>query len=104
MSEPRLYVDEDAGEHVVVEGLRARGVDLLTTADANPLGATDADQLAYATEQERTICPFNVAHFARLHRDNHVMAENASMGAPIECGAWSGASRFLSVNSPQMLQ
>ncbi len=31
MSQVRLYVDEDAEEHAVVQGLRARGVDLLTT-------------------------------------------------------------------------
>ena len=29
MSEVRLYVDEDAGENAVVQGLRARGVDVL---------------------------------------------------------------------------
>ena len=30
MSEVRLYVDEDAGETAVVQGLRARGIDVLT--------------------------------------------------------------------------
>ena len=34
MSEVRLYLDEDAEENAVVEGLRARGVDLLTTFEA----------------------------------------------------------------------
>jgi hypothetical protein len=29
MSDIRLYVDEDASEHAVIRGLRARGVDIL---------------------------------------------------------------------------
>jgi hypothetical protein len=63
----RLYTDEDAGEHAVVQGLRARGVDVLTTLEAGQVGATDADQLAFATEQGRAIYTFNVRDFARLH-------------------------------------
>lgn len=39
MSEIRLYVDEDAAEHAVVQGLRTRGADVLTTADADRLGS-----------------------------------------------------------------
>ena len=33
MSAVRFYVDEDAGEHAVMKGLRARNVDVLTTVD-----------------------------------------------------------------------
>ena len=33
--ELRLYVDEDAGEHAVIKGLPRRGVDLLTTIEAD---------------------------------------------------------------------
>jgi hypothetical protein len=51
MSEVRLYVDEDAGENAVVQGLRARGIDVLTTVEANHCGATDQDQLAFAIQQ-----------------------------------------------------
>ena len=51
MSEVRLYLDEDAEENAVVEGLRARGVDLLTTFEAGQCGATDPDQLAFAVKQ-----------------------------------------------------
>ena len=68
MSKLRLYVDEDAGEHAVMEGLRARGTDILTTLEADRLGATDADQLAFAAQQRRAIYTFNVSDFARLHR------------------------------------
>ena len=69
MSEVRLYVDEDAGENAVVQGLRARGVDVLTTIEANQCGATDREQLAFAVQQRRTIYTFNVGDFARLHRE-----------------------------------
>lgn len=34
MSQIRLYVDEDAAQHAVVEGLRNHGVDVLTILDA----------------------------------------------------------------------
>ena len=69
MSRVRLYVDEDAEEHAVVQGLRARGVDLLTTSAAHRIGTTDAEQLTFAIEQRRTIYTFNVGDFARLHRE-----------------------------------
>jgi DNA-binding transcriptional MerR regulator len=69
MSGTRLYVDEDASEHAVVLGLRARGVELQTTAEADRLGSSDSDQLAYAAEQRRAIYTFNAGDFARLHRE-----------------------------------
>lgn len=70
MSDVRLYVDEDAGEDAVVRGLRTRGIDVLTTLEANQLGATDAEQLATAIGLRRTIYTFNVRDFARLHREH----------------------------------
>lgn len=69
MSDVRLYVDEDAGENAVVQGIRARGFDVLTTIEAHQCGATDQDQLAFAVQQRRTIYTFNVGDFARLHRE-----------------------------------
>lgn len=69
MSDVRLYVDEDASEIAVVEGLRARGFDVLTTSDANRLGTTDADQLQFSVEQGRSIYTFNASDFARLHSE-----------------------------------
>jgi hypothetical protein len=69
MSEVRLYVDEDAGEAAVVQGLLARGFDVLTTADADRLGATDPEQLRFAAEHGRAIYTFNASDFARLHSE-----------------------------------
>ena len=70
MSEVRLYVDEDAGENAVLHGLRARGVDVLTTVESNRCSATDQDQLAFAIQQGRSIYTFNVGDFALLHREH----------------------------------
>jgi hypothetical protein len=69
MANLRLYMDEDASEHAVIVGLRARGVDLLTTAEANRLGTPDAGQWEFAREEGRAIYTFNASDFARLHRE-----------------------------------
>ncbi|MBC8116867.1 MAG: DUF5615 family PIN-like protein [Candidatus Saccharimonas sp.] len=69
MSDVLLYVDEDAGEDAVVRGLRARGIDVVTTAEVHQLGATDAEQLATAINLRRTIYTFNVGDFAQLHSE-----------------------------------
>ena len=70
MSDVLLYVDEDAGEDAVIKGLRARGIDIVTTIEAHQLGATDAEQLATAINLRRTIYTFNVGDFAQLHRES----------------------------------
>jgi hypothetical protein len=67
MSQIRLYVDEDAAEHAVVEGLRRRGVDVLTVLETEMTSATDEEQLAFATSQGRSIYTLNVDDFCRLH-------------------------------------
>lgn len=70
MPEPiRLYLDEDAQRKSLVNALRARQVDVLTALIADRIGATDADQLAYATEQGRVILTFNRGDFVKLHTD-----------------------------------
>ncbi|NEP12203.1 MAG: hypothetical protein F6K14_18750 [Symploca sp. SIO2C1] len=69
MSDLLLYVDEDAGEHAVIEGLRARNIDVLTTIEAARLGSNDPSQLEFASSIGRSIYTFNVSDFARLHND-----------------------------------
>lgn len=69
MSDVRIYVDEDAEEHAVVEGLRNRGIDVLTATDAQLGGATDPEQLAHAVREGRVLYSLNVGDFARIHRD-----------------------------------
>jgi hypothetical protein len=69
MSQIRLYVDEDAEESAVVDALRSRGIDLLTTSDSDMLRSTDEKQLAFAASVERTIYSLNVGDFCRLHTE-----------------------------------
>ena len=70
MSRIQLYVDEDAAEHAVVEGLRKRGVDVLTVVEAGMTSATDLEQFAFATAHERTIYTLNVSDFCQIHADS----------------------------------
>ena len=41
MSQIRLYVDEDAAEHAVVDGLRNHGVDVVTILEVGMTSATE---------------------------------------------------------------
>jgi predicted nuclease of predicted toxin-antitoxin system len=50
----KFYTDEHIPS-AVVEGLRRRGIDVLTTSEAGMLGALDEAQLTLATEHERVI-------------------------------------------------
>jgi len=50
----RYYLDEHV-PRVVVRGLRERGVDVETVAEAGLMGATDAQHLAHAHQEGRVI-------------------------------------------------
>jgi hypothetical protein len=64
-----LYVDEDAMARALVQGLRARGVDVLTVLEAGLVGVGDKEQLEYSISTGRVLYTFNVAHFCQLHKD-----------------------------------
>ena len=61
----KFYTDEHVSR-AVIEGLRRRGVDVLTTPEADMLGATDQAQLDLAAIQGRVIFTQD-ADFLRLH-------------------------------------
>src|SRR2546421_4091236 len=64
----RLYLDQDVP--VQLAGmLRARGLDTLTTLDAEMLGQADEDQLIFATREGRTLVTHNREDFEALHAD-----------------------------------
>lgn len=65
----RLYIDEDAMARALVNGLRARGFEVLTVQEAGMKGRDDSAQLEYATQQGRAIYTFNVGHFCQLHTE-----------------------------------
>ena len=62
----RLYTDEDVYGSVALK-LRERGLDAMSTPEANRLGASDLSQIEWAAQQGRVLLTFNVAHFTRLH-------------------------------------
>lgn len=60
-----FYLDEHVGT-AVVNGLRQRGVDVLTVAEAGLLGAPDEDHLARARSEGRVIFSQDT-DFLRMH-------------------------------------
>ncbi|MGB7085887.1 MAG: DUF5615 family PIN-like protein [Phormidesmis sp.] len=67
MSQIHWYIDEDAMRNAFVGALREARLDVTTAADVNRLGASDADQLAWAAQQGRVLYTFNVKDFSLLH-------------------------------------
>ena len=61
----RLYLDEDVSV-LIKQLLSSRGYDLLTTQEANHIGASDAEQLRFAAEQGRAIVTHNHGDFEAL--------------------------------------
>lgn len=62
-----LYLDEDV-DVLVADLLRVRGFEASTTQEAGQVGSSDAEQLAYAVSQHRTLLTHNRDHFERLAR------------------------------------
>jgi hypothetical protein len=62
-----LYFDEDSSWRSLVEGLRLRGLDVITAAEAGLLERSDEEQLTFATDKGRTLWTFNVRDFYQLH-------------------------------------
>lgn len=54
MSDIRYYTDEHIGK-AVIRGLRQRGVDVLTTPEADNLSADDEEHLVFALAERRVI-------------------------------------------------
>jgi len=60
-----LYLDEDVNV-LVADLVRARGFQVATTQAAGQKGATDSDQLAFATSQRKALMTHNRVHFETL--------------------------------------
>ncbi|MDQ3256476.1 MAG: DUF5615 family PIN-like protein [Acidobacteriota bacterium] len=63
-----LYLDEDMSV-LIAELLRVRGFAAQTTQDAGRKETDDAEQLAYAVSQQRTILTHNRDDYAQLAQD-----------------------------------
>ena len=67
----RFYLDEHV-DPAIAEGLRRRGIDVLTTVEAGLLNASDEQQMALAEAQGRVLVTHD-ADFLRMGREgrNH---------------------------------
>lgn len=62
-----FYTDEHVSK-AVINGLRQRGIDVLTTPEAAKIGETDLSHLTFAKNKQRVIFTQD-ADFLRLHAD-----------------------------------
>ena len=67
MAKIALLLDEDVRPKLG-EILRQRGYDAVHVLDAGGTGKSDAEQLAYAVSQQRTILTHNIRHFRLLNQ------------------------------------
>ena len=70
MAKIALLLDEDV-RPMLGEILRQRGYDAIHVLDAGRAGKSDAEQLAYAVSQQRTILTHNIRHFRLLNERYH---------------------------------
>ena len=90
----RYHLDENVN-HAVANGLRLRGIDVTTTADANLIGATDKQQLAYAYSQNRVI----VTHDDDLLKLHHQGVPHAGIAYSLRRDAVLATSCWLWLGS-----
>ena len=69
MSRVRLLVDEDAQHRDLAPRLRARGIDVITAAEAGLNGEPDDVVLGFAGSERRAVHTFNAGDFCRLHNE-----------------------------------
>jgi hypothetical protein len=65
----RLYMDEDSHRRSLVSGLRARGIEVTTPAEAGMLGEDDYDQLVWASANGLVLYSSNIGDFFQLHTE-----------------------------------
>jgi hypothetical protein len=53
----------------LVRGLRSRGIDGITAADAGMIRRKDEEHLSFASMQGRALYSFNVGDFHQIHRE-----------------------------------
>lgn len=63
----RRYLDEDSIRHGLIQALRARGVDVLTTLEAGMGERLEEENLAFAAAQGRVLYTCNIGDFFALH-------------------------------------
>ncbi len=74
MTAARVYLDEDV-HPFIVDALRRRGWEALTTTEAANLGQTDEAQIRFAAASGYALLTYNIQDFPRLHYEMAVAAE-----------------------------
>ncbi len=74
----QLYLDEDVHESLL-PALRQHGYNAVNVREAKRRSLSDAQQLAYATEQNRTLFSFNATDYIALHLA-YMQAEKSHAG------------------------
>lgn len=64
-----FYLDEDATSNRLLQALRNRGVDVVSTAEVGMLAQADDKQLEWAFQNQRVIYSFNIRDFYRIHSE-----------------------------------
>ena len=67
MGEPVRYYMDQHYPMAVTQGLRLRGIDVLTAQEAGRCGLPDSQQLAFATAEDRVLASFDSDYLA-LHQ------------------------------------
>lgn len=80
MAKITLLLDEDV-RPILGEILRQRGYDAVHVLDAGRTGQSDAEQLAYAVSQRRTILTHNIRHFRLLTRRRQATLRDLTFSA-----------------------
>ena len=65
----RLYLDEDSMSRALLQGLRARNIDVVSALDDGMIERNDKEHLEHATDTGRVLYSYNVGDFCRLHAD-----------------------------------
>jgi uncharacterized protein with PIN domain len=87
MEQIRFYLDEHIPS-AVAEGLRRRGVDVLTVQKAGRIGLADSEQLSFALREQRVMVTMDsdfliLAHQGFLHSGIAYASPTASIGEMI---------------------
>jgi len=63
----RIFLDEDSLTRPVAEQLRRGGIDVTSVDETGRRGLTDAEQLAFASQDMRVLYTKNIGDFRQLH-------------------------------------
>lgn len=69
MSSLNLYLDEDSMSQSLVQGLRSRGMEVITALEEDMIMISDRKHLAHATELNRVLFSYNISDYHKIHTE-----------------------------------